>query len=361
MKLFELSTGDSVYRYEKSIVIFFKGKRKVLSTSVYNGGYREDITAVFNKDGTRGAGMACELLAPTYDEHMRIIARSIGLDPDLTTGMGTAASMENVSIKHLSYEDLTVTAIVTGGIEVNGGRVGDPSEYYKPIEKKGKLGTINIFLIIDADLPPGILARALVTCTEGKSAAIQELMAGSNYSTGLATGSGTDQTIIIANAESKLYFENAGKHSKLGELIGKTVILAVKEALLKQNGLTPQSQHDIMARLKRFGINSESVWQKYCRQEATPIIKPEFLDVLYKLKQKEEIVTYASLYIHLYDQYLWNLLSEKEILAAGDKILSFLAEFYQVEPILAEHGGAQKFMEVLENLLVKILQKRLNV
>jgi len=71
-------------------------------------------------------------------------------------------------------------------------------------------------LVIDADLPPGIMARALVTCTEAKTAAIQELMAGSNYSNGLATGSGTDQTIVIANPASELYFEGAGKHSKLG-------------------------------------------------------------------------------------------------------------------------------------------------
>ena len=73
----------------------------------------------------------------------------------------------------------------------------------------------------------------VVTCTEAKTAAIQELLAGSNYSTGLATGSGTDQTIIVANSDSELYFEGAGKHSKMGELIGKTVTKAVKAAYLR--------------------------------------------------------------------------------------------------------------------------------
>ena len=34
MKLYTVSTGDTAYRYEKSIVVFFKGARKVLSTSV---------------------------------------------------------------------------------------------------------------------------------------------------------------------------------------------------------------------------------------------------------------------------------------------------------------------------------------
>ena len=30
-----LSNGDNVYFYDKSIVVYFKGQRKVLSTSVY--------------------------------------------------------------------------------------------------------------------------------------------------------------------------------------------------------------------------------------------------------------------------------------------------------------------------------------
>lgn len=149
-----------------------------------------------------------------------------------------------------------MTAIVTGGIETNGGRVGDPADYYKPVEKPDKLGTINIILILDADMPPGTLARALVTCTEAKTAAIQELLAGSNYSTGLATGSGTDQTIIVANSDSALYFEGAGKHSKMGELIGKTVTKAVKAALSKQSGLNPKTQHNVFRRLKTFSSNN---------------------------------------------------------------------------------------------------------
>ena len=122
VELAHISTGDIAYRYDKSIVVLFKGRRKVLSTSVYNGGYHEDFSAVFNHDGTQGAGMPCELLADTYVGHMQLVARRLGLDPASVTGMGTAAHMENAAVKSLSYEDLTVTAIVTGGIETNGGR-----------------------------------------------------------------------------------------------------------------------------------------------------------------------------------------------------------------------------------------------
>lgn len=98
MKLTELSTGDTVYRYEKSIVVSFNGKRKVLSTSVHNGGVHENLKTIFNHDSNKGAGIACKMLAPTMEEHMKIIAQNIGLDPSVTTGMGTAASMDNVAI-----------------------------------------------------------------------------------------------------------------------------------------------------------------------------------------------------------------------------------------------------------------------
>lgn len=339
LKLCTLSTGDSVYRYYKSIVIPFEQPRKVSSTAVVNGGYREDLTAVFNNDCNPGAGMACTMRAPTYQEHMRLITEEIGLDPVTTAGMGTAASMENVAIHTEYYENLTVTAIVTGGVEVNGGRVGDPADYFKPLDKNAmeKPGTINIMLVIDADLPPGILNRAMVTCTEAKTAALQELMAGSNYSTGLATGSGTDQTIVIANPASPLYLESAGKHSKLGELIGRTVLTAVKEALRKQTGLSPQQQHSMLHRLKRYGIVEESLWQVYTGGNAKAVSKPKFMDVLYQIDSDSFLVTYTALYVHLLDELQWELLSGVEVRQAGNELLRATAGKFGVEaPVIVE-------------------------
>lgn len=356
-KLYTLSTGDRVYRYEKTIVIFFKGKRKVLSTSVFNGGYHEDYTAVYNHDAKVAAGMPCEMLAPTYTEHMQILSRRLGLDPERVTGMGTAADMENAVLETLSYKELTVSAIVTGGIETNGGRVGDPADYFKPLEKPNRSGTINIMLILDTDLPPGTLARALVTCTEAKTAAIQELMEGSNYSTGLATGSGTDTTIIVANSESALYLEGAGKHSKLGELIGRVVKTAVKQALDQQSGLNPQNQHNVLRRFRRFGVTSETLWQKYlCRlverqkvgteeKDAPPekrenlLLKPEFLERMEALARESGMVTWTSLYIHLLDQFLWGLLEEREVAEAAGNILKQLVGKYRVENLAWEFSA----------------------
>lgn len=356
MELARLTTGDVAYRYDKSIVLVFSGPRKVLSTSLYNGGYHEDFEAVFNRDMTQGSGMPCESFAPTYVESMKIVAERLGLAPELTSGMGTAAHMENASIVSRSYKELTVTAIVTGGVETNGGRVGDPASYYKTAEKK--CGTINIMLVIDADLPPGILARALVTCTEAKTAALQELMAPSRYSTGLATGSGTDQTIVVANSESPLFFEGAGKHSKLGELIGLAVMAAVKEALKKQSGLTPAQQHDLLRRLRRFGVTEETLWQRYKEEVGDDaLIKAQFIAALEKMIAVPALFPLGVLFIHLYDEHLWGLLEKGETWEAAEKLLKEMATALRLktqEGVLMQEG----YMESLAMLLVRAVVER---
>lgn len=352
-----LSTGDKVYFYDKSIVIYFSGARKILSTSLYNGGYHDDYTVVYNYDAKQGAGMPCEMLADTYVEHMRLVSKRLALDPDKVSGMGTAASMENAVVEALSFKELTVTAIVTGGIETNGGRAGDPADYYKPMPKP-KYGTINIMLLLDCDMPEGTMARALVTCTEAKTAAIQELLEGSKYSNGIATGSGTDQTIIIANSESELYMEGAGKHSKLGELIGKTVKNAVKKALAKQSGLTPAKQHDVFRRLKRFDIKAGDMWQSYSAQDAA-VVKPEYLLAAEKLAKEDIMLVYTSLYAHLLDQYLWELISAKEMQMAGQQLLKVLAEQYAVEAELIDEGTLVAMLAAWQKQFNKIIVHRL--
>ncbi|QSZ26833.1 adenosylcobinamide amidohydrolase [Aceticella autotrophica] len=347
MMIFETSCSDQVHNYAKSIVVLFKGNRKVLSTSCINGGFREDLTSIFNHDGKSGAGMACVLRAPTYEEHMMLIAEELGLDKEHTAGMSTAASMENVSIKVKSFNGVAVTAIVTGGVEVNGGRAGDPSSYY---EKDGEIckinGTINIILIIDANLPEYTMARSLITCTEAKTAALQELIAGSNYSTGIATGSGTDNAIIVCNVESPILLKNAGKHSKLGELIGVAVKDAVKEALYKQTGLSPQFQHSILNRFKRYGVSENSLWDIYVekeRKEKTE--KAMFIHNLHVIERENNLVTLTSLYIHLLDQIEWGLLNNDEAIWGASIILEEIEKILDVKGVKIENKEEENLMK----------------
>lgn len=364
MLLTKLSTGDEVYRYPKSIVINFCDKRKVLSTSHINGGYRENLTSVFNFDSTPGEGKSYGWRSDTYTDELKLVAKELGLDPETTAGISTAVSMENASIATASYQDLTVTAIATGGIEVNGGRVGDPASFH---ETKGEVvmieaGTINIILSINAVLPPGTLARAMVTCTEAKTAALQELMARSMFSKGLATGSGTDETIVICNSDGDNPLNFAGKHSKLGELIGTTVLRAVKEALFLHTGLNAHMQRDVFRRMERFGVSKERVWERYnlLEKEMKHTSKNEFFNLLDLNAKKTDLVTISSLYAHLMDQLDWELLSMDEVVQEGMVLLERIKEKYQVECELRHANGSvddvlSSMAENLINLLAQMM------
>lgn len=343
--IYQWKNGDALYRYQKSLVLVFGGSRRVLSTSVLQGGMQENLQAIFNHDGNPGAGMACRLEAETYEKHLALIAQRLGLDPQRVSGISTAASMDNVAIAERSYEDLTVTAVVTGGVEVNGGRVGDPSDWYEPRDRKiHKEGTINTFVVCNVDIHPGTMARALVTATEAKTAALQELMANSNYSTGIATGSGTDGTMIVADSTSHLRFENAGKHSKLGELIGQTVIEATKEALAKQSGFTPQSMHRMTKRLKRFGITALHLWDWY-REMGGQWTQYEFMAHWEKWEERDACLIPTIAFLHLIDEWNWGLISREDMQA-----------FLQMSDV-PELAAAASSMEMVQGWCRKELQK----
>ena len=359
-----LSTGDVVHRYNKNIIVNFKGKRAVLSTGQLNGGYREDLEAVFNHDAKAGAGMGCVLKAPTYNEHLRIVAREIGLDDSKVAAIGTAADMENASIKFKKFRDITVTAIVTAGIENNGGRVGDPASFHEEDDKIEQLkpGTINMIIIVDGKLDANIMARVLVTATEAKTAALQELIASSKYSNGIATGSGTDDTIVISNLESKKQLNNAGKHSKLGELIGLVAKEAVKEALNLQTALCPEMQKSIFRRVERYGINEHTVWNRYLEVsekkekivEKNILNKLDYVHYIYSIDKDEELVALVSLYVHLIDQFQWGLLSGKIVYDLGVDILLKLAKKMNIKVDI------KRLADVSNDDVVKILVDNLN-
>jgi adenosylcobinamide amidohydrolase len=313
MLLHRFQNGDELDRRHRALVVTFGGPRDVLSTSPFNGGYRDNLKYVFNHDCKENGNKHTPLKAPTYEEHMKTIASELGLDRQYACGLSTAADMENVSIQAETFDDLTVTAVVTGGIDVNGGRVGDPADWHESNGvSKHVTGTINIMLFIDAHLPEGTLTRALVTCTEAKTAALQELLAPSICSSGIATGSGTDGTIVVTNPLSHVYLTYAGKHSKLGELIGRTVMKAVKEALYLQTGLCAAQQFDIFSRIARYGITRQSIF------DSAPNADIGKLDALSK---RNELVVMTSLYVHLLDQLQWGLISPEDALSAAQQLL----------------------------------------
>lgn len=304
----ETSTGEKVLRYRKSIVIQLPGKRNTLTASWINGGYREDIQAIFNHQLNQKELDYLE--KDSVQGFMKKLAENLSLDPDKTSGFLTVADMANMAIVTETYREIEVTAIVTAGIEVNGGRAGDNASYYELNGKyEFRVGTINTILIINSNLSENTLLRSVLTAAEAKAVALQELMAPSKYSNGVATGSGTDNIAVISNMESENVLLTAGKHSKLGELIGKSLIKAIKQALSKQSNLNPKSQCDMLLRLERFGFNQENYWEHvkstYKNQDKT-----NFIPILYHFSKNPVVVSLVASILHIVDEINWGLISE---------------------------------------------------
>jgi len=314
--------GEYKLRWEaKYMIIEINQSARVLSTSHLNGGYRDDICYLFNFcEVFDSPDDRCEMRAATNEGHLISIAEELGLDPKVTTGLSTAAHMRHARPHSEYYRDFSVTAIATAGIDVNGSRVGDPAYWH---EKDGvpvleKPGTINILLLIDADLSEGAMARALVTCSEAKVAALQEVQAPSLYSNGLATGSGTDGTIVVCNSASPTRLTSAGHHSKLGEYIGRVVKETMKEALVAEDGVDKYTGGSALKRLSRFGVTEERLLELY-RAKPNEIGEVEFLASLKQLDNDAGFIARVRVLAHLLDLLQWELIDhETASKIAGD-------------------------------------------
>ena len=78
-------------------------------------------------------------------------------------------------MKTFSHKELLLDAVTTGGAEKTAARAGSPPLY---TEKDGHffpVGTINIMISLNISLPSAIMTRAIITITEGKTAALQDL------------------------------------------------------------------------------------------------------------------------------------------------------------------------------------------
>jgi adenosylcobinamide hydrolase len=310
-ELIKTPGNEIIERSGSALVIRFSDKRNVLSTSWLNGGYRADLTAIFNHQISPEACETCHN-GGNVTTYLEEVARTLVLDPGTVCGLITRADMKNAAIVSASYRDLSVCAIVTAGIDKNGARAGDPASYYEngdSFEPVG--GTINTILIIGADLPEYAMARALMTATEAKAAALQQLMARSINSTGIATGSGTDMIAVVTNPGSPLHLSDAGKHAKLGELIGRTVIKATTAALEKETGLCAESQRDVLVRLSRFGVGEEELWAAATGiaepHSAGPAEKDRFLHHMRSRATDPDLVSRVAAALHIVDEVEWGL------------------------------------------------------
>jgi len=172
----------------------------------------------------------------------RQLMDSIGRESVDTSLLFTGADMDNLSVQRRQYKQMSVYALVTAGVRSNAVRMAeDIGAWYEP-------GTINMIILANRQLTPRAVNRAIISATEAKTAALQDLDIRSSYTPlrNPATGTGTDNIIVVEGAGPRI--DNTGGHAKMGELIAKAVYAGVQEAIFKQNGIV--AKRHLMHRLK---------------------------------------------------------------------------------------------------------------
>ena len=169
-----LPAGGKLHASRSHLCLAFEKTRFSLSTAIYGGGFKEINYAVNQK---------LETFYPSEDrfpggsvpEFLRLSILENGYDPAKACALLTAAKMEWRSVKTFSHKELLLDAVTTGGAEKTAARAGSPPLY---TEKDGHffpVGTINIMISLNISLPSAIMTRAIITITEGKTAALQDL------------------------------------------------------------------------------------------------------------------------------------------------------------------------------------------
>ena len=312
--------GDvDVHRIKKMLVVRFMKPHRVISTCRVNGGLHDDLECVLNHQSCEPAGHSrkeLKTIVASPEIYLKGLCDRFEL-PEKTASLGTAANMNYAAVETESFRGLEVTAICTGGVEGNAGRAGDPASVYEveggfePLDRIGKEphGTINTILLINRELSKGAMVRTIMTATEAKTAVLQELAVSSRYSEGLATGTGTDQIAVACSLDGGKPLTSAGKHSKLGELIGLSVSDAIRKTLALQNSLTPENQRSILAHLRRFGANRESMTDAVAgnlQKETAEVFRNNFPS----LDRDPMAVGALCSLVHTRDKIVWGILPQ---------------------------------------------------
>jgi adenosylcobinamide amidohydrolase len=260
----------------RHFVVELKVPHRVLATCPVNGGIHEDLGWLVNHQSCEGAAHAAraahlKLVGPAGAHHE--VCVEVGLPPEQTATMGTAANVQYTAVACQCYEDVEVTVFATAGVYGNAAAAGDPALWHETPEGWIRIeeppGTINLIVLCGVPLTPGALARAAITVTEGKTAALNRLAVASRFSAELATGTGTDQLCVAAPIdERRAELSGTGPHSKLGEMLGLASRTAVMDALRWQNGLEPSYTRSLVHALGRFGLTDASLRERVSAQLA---------------------------------------------------------------------------------------------
>jgi adenosylcobinamide hydrolase len=185
-----------------------------LSSAVVGGGLTETRT-VINRHVDKN------YLHPDPVGDLRTFAATLDIDEPFV-GLMTAVYLDRVQSVTLHEANLTVAAIVTAGLS-------NPTAAGLSQPAVLTPGTINMILLVDAQLSPAAMVNAIITATEAKT----DLLLQQRIPTpdgAAATGTSTD-SVVVACAGTGNQLPYAGPATTVGWLIGRCVRRSLAAAL----------------------------------------------------------------------------------------------------------------------------------
>jgi adenosylcobinamide amidohydrolase len=204
---FELSRG------ERSLVVRFAATQRMCSWAIVNGGLTE----------ARAVGwieVRDSELKPPIDPRSLLRARLAQADAAHAVGLLTSRNLAALVEAAAHDRDVRARCIATVGLG-NALRAGDPPG------PAARIGTINLLCHVDVPLSDPALLEAMSIATEARTAAILDAAVPSLRSGLPATGTGTD-CIVMATPLAGRREPYAGKHTRIGHVVGAAVAQAVR-------------------------------------------------------------------------------------------------------------------------------------
>ena len=193
------------------IHIQFDRPKKFLSWAIVGGGESTGQDIYWAK--------VHEKELPIHLDPIEVLKRRMVNDGINGIGLMTSARIEDPSLSSFEKGGISVKCLSTVGMG-NALRVGDPARSYP------RVGTINIVLSVNCALNMNAKLEALSIISEARTLAVLENKIQSTKSEKLSTGTGTDCMILACEAEG-VEQTYSGKHTIIGELIGKAVYNSV--------------------------------------------------------------------------------------------------------------------------------------
>jgi adenosylcobinamide amidohydrolase len=205
--------------YGRSLIIHLPQPHRVLSWASLGGGARR-AEAIVNHQITMGDRAATE----HPRQYLSRLTTLLGVKSRMVVAMMTGADIRKAGYATARRGDLAVGAWCTAGCS-NALRIGDPAT-----AGFARTGTINLALVVNRRLSSSAMVEALAMAVEARVAAVHDAGILSTRTNRLATGTGTD-CIVIASPARGRFHPYCGKHTLLGELIGKAALRSCAKAL----------------------------------------------------------------------------------------------------------------------------------